>query len=125
MHIATRAAADLRWNELGVSGGRAIAGALERNRSLTSVPLSGNSVDEAAQRAIGRLLKRNARGGGGGGGDAGSLIEHKAGAEGSARAPPAPPGGDPGDVRTRLDVVSERLTAHEDHVAAVGRARAR
>lgn len=35
---------DLRWNEVGNDGARAIRDSLDTNRSLTSVKLSGNKV---------------------------------------------------------------------------------
>jgi len=35
---------DLRWNEVGDEGARAIRDSLDTNRSLTTVKLSGNKV---------------------------------------------------------------------------------
>ncbi len=46
----------MKWNELGVSGGRALAAALERNKVMTALPLSGNGVDEASLKTIGTWL---------------------------------------------------------------------
>jgi hypothetical protein len=50
---------DLRWNDVGVFGGNALAHALEANRTLCEMLLSGNKVCEDALAKIDDLVQRN------------------------------------------------------------------
>jgi len=46
-------AADLRWNNVGLVGGRALLAALDHNKTLTRLLLAGNNVPADVLRSIG------------------------------------------------------------------------
>ena len=48
---------DLRYNEIGVEGTKAIAEALKVNTSLTDNYLEGNNIGDEGEKAIGEALK--------------------------------------------------------------------
>lgn len=50
---------DLRWNELGASGGAAVVTLLQSNRVLTDVRLTGNGIPPETLRQVEKLLERN------------------------------------------------------------------
>ena len=45
--------ADLRWNNIGLVGGRALLAAFNQNKTLTRLPLAGNNVPADVLQAIG------------------------------------------------------------------------
>ena len=47
--------ADLRWNNLGVLGGRKLLGALRNNSSLVKLRLEGNGIPSDITDAIGQF----------------------------------------------------------------------
>ena len=47
---------NLRYNDLGAVGGAAVAGALERNTTLTTLNLVGNAVSVETMDCVRRLL---------------------------------------------------------------------
>jgi hypothetical protein len=49
---------DLRWNNLGASGGRAILDGLQRNSSVIELTLAGNKVADETLRSIEHLLHK-------------------------------------------------------------------
>ena len=44
---------DLRWNELGTEGAKALIPGLEKNRTLIQLDLSGNKISEEVLTVIG------------------------------------------------------------------------
>lgn len=51
--VMTRSLPDLRWNNIGLLGGRALANCLPSNRTLWRLELAGNSVPSDILRAVG------------------------------------------------------------------------
>lgn len=45
---------DLRWNNIGLLGGRALVSCLPSNRTLWRLELAGNSVPSDVLRAVGK-----------------------------------------------------------------------
>jgi len=45
--------ADLRWNNVGLVGGRALLAALDHNKTLTRLLLAGNNVPADVLRSLG------------------------------------------------------------------------
>jgi hypothetical protein len=50
---------DLRWNNLGILGGRDISDAMKWNYSLVDLELGGNDINEEAIHAVDIALVRN------------------------------------------------------------------
>lgn len=47
---------DLRWNNIGLMGGRAILAALESNKTLVRLDLLGNNIPNDIMKAIGEIM---------------------------------------------------------------------
>lgn len=47
---------DLRWNNIGLMGGRAILAALEFNKTLVRLDLLGNNIPNDIMKAIGEIM---------------------------------------------------------------------
>ena len=50
---------DLRWNNVGIIGGRAIHAAMEVNKTLSKLELTGNNVPADIVKAIGESWSRS------------------------------------------------------------------
>ena len=48
---------DLRWNNVGLLGGRALLNALDYNKTLVKLELAGNTTPNDILRAIGKCQK--------------------------------------------------------------------
>ena len=46
---------DLRWNNVGLLGGRAIVEMLQTNKTLTRIELAGNNIPADILKAIGMI----------------------------------------------------------------------
>lgn len=44
---------DLRWNNIGLLGGRSVLEAMQQNRTLTKLEMAGNNIPSDTLRAIG------------------------------------------------------------------------
>ena len=49
---------DLRWNNLGISGGKALLEGLQRNGSMIELMLAGNKVSDETLRAVDHCLHK-------------------------------------------------------------------
>ena len=49
---------DLRWNNVGLLGGRAIVEMLQTNKILTRIELAGNNIPADILKAIGKWMVR-------------------------------------------------------------------
>lgn len=58
---------DLRWNNIGLLGGRALVNSLPRNRALWRLELAGNNIPGDVLRAVGTRRATSHRGRGGSG----------------------------------------------------------
>lgn len=55
LHGDTLVLPDLRWNNLGLLGGRALLGCFPGNRALRRLELAGNNIPGDVFRAVGRV----------------------------------------------------------------------
>ena len=46
---------DLRWNSIGLMGGRALLAALDHNKTVTRMQLAGNNIPADVLRSVGKL----------------------------------------------------------------------
>lgn len=46
--------ADLRWNNLGLLGGRSLLEALQSNKSMVKLKVAGNNIPSDTLKAIGK-----------------------------------------------------------------------
>ena len=46
---------DLRWNNVGLLGGRAIIEMLQTNKTVTRIELAGNNIPTDIMRSIGKV----------------------------------------------------------------------
>lgn len=49
---------DLRWNSLGLVGGRAFAEMLVNNKSIVNIEISGNDISDDIMRTISKIHGR-------------------------------------------------------------------
>ena len=47
---------DLRWNNIGIVGGRSALAMLQYNKTLTDLELSGNNITQDIVKAIGEIV---------------------------------------------------------------------
>ena len=47
---------DLRWNNIGIVGGRSIVNMLQYNKTLTELELAGNNITHDIVRAVGKIV---------------------------------------------------------------------
>lgn len=54
--MATPMSSDLRWNNVGLLGGRSLLEALQNNSSLVGLEVAGNNVPGDTLRALGETV---------------------------------------------------------------------